>query len=206
MKKAQVLESCAIILGVILAFLMQNTSLINYSTYLLALLIIFSTIYISLKKKSRSASEMFSGNPLELFGIVTIILLIISITNGLLSPLFFLLYFILFLLAFISEPVTIWIFLASIILFFLPDTFKNLDMPTFIKIGSLMLITPIAYFVGREFERRQLLNKKIEDKTDEIIHDAQVLREDDRPRNADEDEAIEEIIEEAESLKKDTEI
>ena len=213
----QVIEGSSIVLAVFFVFFVQNTLLITYNTYLLAILIIFSTIYISLKRRSSSPSSLFSGNPVELFGIIAIVVFIVSLTDGLASPLFFFLYFILFLLAFLCESVTIWIFLGSIILYFISPAFmgghmseanipvpsSGLTMDALIKLGSLVLISPIAYFIGKEFERRQILNKKIESKTDEIIQEARLLKEDESLKGADESEAIDEIIEEATSLKED---
>ncbi len=204
MKKPQILESLAVACGVVIVAVIQNTELSNYSSYVLALLIIFFAIYISIKKRSKSASELFTGSFLEIFGVITVTLLIIMLTQGLSSPLFFFLYFILFLLAFIAESVTVWVFLASLLLYFSPNLFNNPTTDTFIKIGSLILITPIAYFIAKEFERRSLLNRRIESKTDEIIQEAQVLKTSTN-KSADENEAIDEIIEEAESLKRDSE-
>jgi hypothetical protein len=198
------LKSISIFLGIAFIFLVQNTEFSTYSSYLLAILIIFSSIYISLKKRSASRSELFSGQPLELFGLSSIIVLIISITSGLASPLFFFLYFFLFILAFIAPSEAVWVFLASIILFFIPQIMHDHTSDVIVKIGSLVLLSPIAYFIGREFERRELLAKKIDDKTDEIIQNAANIKET-RGLTNEEDEAIDEIIEEAQSLKDDTE-
>jgi hypothetical protein len=142
------------------------------------------------------------SSSLELFAIITIITLIISLTGLIASPLFFFLYFVLFLLAFVYSPVTIWVFLITIILYFIPSAINSASTDTFIKLLSLLLIAPIAYFVGKEFERRQLISKRIEAKTNDIIHDAEALREETVP-NSEEDETIEELIEEAESLRRD---
>ena len=215
MRTQQILEGSSIVLAVFTVFIVQLTSLSTYSSYLLAILIVFSAIYISIQKRSKpasqytniggTASQLFNGGPIELFGVITIITLIISLTNGLTSPLFFFLYFILFLLAFMCEPITIWIFLISIILFFIPQASISFSPDTLIKLGSLILIAPIAFFIGKEFERRQKLNQKIENKTDEITRVAEALKDDGNPRAADESEAIDEIIEEAESLRRDAE-
>jgi hypothetical protein len=216
MKTRRILEGSAIVLGVFAVWITQNTFLSNYSTYLLAILIIFSAIYISIrrhkmasalgvKKRSKSASEMLSGGPFELFTVIAIITFIIALTNGLFSPLFFFIYFILFLIAFLCEPTAVWIYLAAIILYFIPQAVQNLNAESLIKVGSLLLISPIAYFIGQELKRRQLLNRKIEAKTDEIIFDAKVLKEAGAQKSSDESEAIDEIIEEASSLKNDTE-
>lgn len=215
MKSNQILEASGIILGVLLVFVIAHSEFSSYSSYLLAILIIFATLYISFKNRSKpaspnaslggSASQLFSGTPVELFVITSIIMFIISLTQGLASPLFFFLYFLLFLLAFMCSPITVWVFLASVILYFFPQASENLNLNTFIKLGSLLLISPIAYFIGREFERRQLLNQQIQTKTDEIIQEAQLLKEDGSLKSADETEVIDEIIEEAVSLKGDSE-
>ncbi len=102
-----------------------------------------------------------------------------------------------------NEPLTIWIFALSVLLFFVPQASNNLTPDTFIKLGSLLLISPIAFFVGNELERRQILNRKIESKTDEILQEATILKEEEGTKNPDEAEAIDEIIEEAQSLQDD---
>lgn len=201
--KAFVLESSSIILAVITVYAISTTFLISYSSYLLALLVIFSAIYISIKKRSKTASQLFTGSALEIYGITSITLLIILLTGDLTSPLFFFIYFILFFLAFMATPKTVWIFLMATVLYFLPAASSNLNSDTFIKIGSLLLIAPIAFFVSKELERRELLSKRIESKTDEIIQEAEILKEN-NPQNTEEAEIIDEIIEEAESLKKDS--
>ena len=205
MKTEKILEGSSIVLGVFVIFLVQNTQLSNYSAYLLAILIIFSAIYISIKRRSTSSTQLFSGNPPELFFMTSIIVLIVSLTNGYDSPLFFFLYFMLFLLAFMSEAVTVLIFLVAIILFFIPQASSNFSLDAIVKLSSLILISPIAYFIGREFERRTTLNRRIEDKTSEIIQEAEILKEEGSEKTSEEIEAIEEIIEEAETLKKDSE-
>lgn len=212
----KVIEGSSIVLGVFFVFLVQNSPLNGYSSYLLAILIIFSTIYISLKGRSprldqsevdgkahHKESKLFSGSPIEIFALTSIIVFIISLTSGISSPLFFFLYFMLFLLAFMCTSVAVWIFLVAILLYFVPEAINSPNIDTFIKLGSLALIAPIAYFIGVELDRRALLNKRIDSKTDEIIQEAQNLKED--SFDLEEKETIDEIIEEAQSLKKDSE-
>jgi len=102
-----------------------------------------------------------------------------------------------------NEPISIWVFALSTILYFIPQASDSLTPDTFIKLGSLLLIAPIAFFVAKEFERRQLLTRKIQTKTDEIIQEAAILKEEDKAKTRDEAEAIDEIIEEAQSLQTD---
>lgn len=203
MKNPQILQSVAIILGIFTVFIIQNSFLSSYSSFLLAFIIIFSAIYISIKKRSKTGSELFTSSPIEIYGIISVILLIIVLTDGLASPLFFFLYFILFLLAFMAESVTIWVFLTAVIFFFVPEASNNFSSDTFIKLGSLLLIAPIAFFVAREFERREILTKRIQAKTDDIISEAESLK-DNPSTTVAENEAIDEIIEEAKSLNEDS--
>lgn len=204
MKKLELVESVSILFAVISVYLIRNTFLSIYSSYLLALLVIFFTIYISIKKRSKSASELFTGSFLEISGIVSITLLIVVLTGSLASPLFFFVFFILFFLAFMCTPFSVWVFLGSLLLFFIPEALNELTSDTFVKMGSLVLIAPIAFFVAKELERRQLLSKRIDTKTDEIIKEAVILKETSETNDPSEIEAIDEIIEEAESLKKDS--
>lgn len=194
-------ESASILVAVISVYVIMNTFLINYSSYLLALLVVFSAIYISIKKRSKTASELFTGSVAEIFALITITLLMVMLTGGLASPLFFFLFFILFFLAFLCNPVSIWTFLVLILLFFAREASNNISSEIFIRIGSMLLIAPIAFFVSKELQRREKLSTRIESKTDEIIHEARILRE--TNNNPDGNEVIEEIIEEAESLKRD---
>jgi hypothetical protein len=102
-----------------------------------------------------------------------------------------------------NEPTSIWVFALSTILYFIPQASNSLTTDTFIKLASLLLMAPIAFFVAKEFERRQLLARNIESKTDEIIQEAVILKEEDKAKTADENEVIDEIIEEAQSLQND---
>ena len=149
--------------------------------------------------------QLFSGTLPEIFGVTAIVLLIINSTGNLNSSLFFFLYFLLFGLAFLAKPATSLVFLLGIILFFIPETLKGDTTNNLIKLGSLLLIAPIAYFFGREFERRRTISDKVEAKTDDIISEAKALREDGKLQDQDQADSLDEIIEEASSLKKDVE-
>lgn len=196
-------KSISILLSVLFVFLLENSAFSNYSSYLLAILIIFTIIYTALKKRSPTANALFSGTPLELFASSSIVLLILNLTGNLFSPLFFFLYLFLILLVFLAGPISTLVFSLSICLYFLPETLNFPTTESVAKIISFLLLAPIAYFIGNEFERRKRLNEKIEAKTDEIIQEAENMKQtSDHP---DEEDALNDIIEEAESLKKDSE-
>lgn len=204
MESHRFLKGIGILFGVMSVFIIQNTPLSTYSSYLLAILIIISILTLGVKNKSKLASSITTDGPVELFSIISIITLIISLTGNITSPFFFFFYFIFFLIAFISEPISIWVLLASLLLYFLPEFSQPLTASVLIKIGSLIFMAPVAYFVSIEVARRKQLNKKIEAKTDEIIQEAHLLKEDSSPRGDESNEVISEIIEEAQSLKEDS--
>lgn len=155
--------------------------------------------------RRKNKDRLFTGTLPEIFGFSGVILLIVSSTGNLNSSLFFFLYFLLFGLAFLAKPASSFVFLLGIILFFLPDTLKGDLTNNLVKLSSLLLIAPIAYFFGREFEQRRNITDKVEAKTEDIISEAQALREDGKLKSQDEVDSIDEIIEEASSLKQDVE-
>ena len=80
-----------------------------------------------------------------------IINLIIFGTGGLNSPVFFLIFFLLFTIAFQNRPsVTLTCSLISIV--FLAS---SLDLNSILALLSLLLITPLAWFVGHQFLEKQ---------------------------------------------------
>jgi hypothetical protein len=98
-------------------------------------------IAISLKKKV-----------LNIFLLTFIINLLIFSTNGLSSPFFFLIYFLLFILAFQNPPSVTFACSLTVILF-LSSTLINLN--SVITLASLLLITPIVWFIGHQFLQKE---------------------------------------------------
>lgn len=127
------------------SFLITNSSLNIFIPQIIALIsIIF--IFLSLYKR------IFS-----LHLIAFIINLIVFDSQGLNSPFFFLIYFLLFTIAFQNPPTTTLSY--SLILILLLST--SLDFQSFIPLISLLFITPLAWFIGKQY-----LDKK---KTDNDI-------------------------------------
>src|SRR4029079_3571396 len=98
-------------------------------------------------------------------------------TGGLNSNLYFLLYFLLFGIVFLFEPINVFILLIGVLVVFAPSLSEGDFLSNIIKLGSLVLLAPICYFFGREFKKREALERKIEDKTGQILEDAQALKE-----------------------------
>lgn len=147
-----------IILGsFLLVFVWQNTQFANFTIPAVGFLI-FMFLLISMRTKK----NLNFGGPLNFFLLNTVLLLFIFSTGGISSNLFFILYFLLFGAAFIMDPRTVFIFPLGAIIVFWSVIFKDDVGGNLIKIGSLMLLSPLAYFFGNQF-------RKNEEQADEVI-------------------------------------
>jgi hypothetical protein len=192
--------SCGLVALVIL------TSAIAYLAPILGLLILISAIGIIIKQRQASkkakmgiSQEIFSGSNLEVFVVTTTVLLIIFLTGGLYSNLFFLLYFIMFGLVFLFEPPAVFVLLIGLLALFYPSLSDGDLFLNFLKLGTLVFLTPLSFFFGREFQKRERLEQEIRDKAGQIIEDTQVLRTKTKKENKD---TLDDIEKQAEDLKK----
>lgn len=192
-------ETLTILISTGVVLLIVNTSFSLYLTQILAFIVAVSILIIVIKK--RKNKELLSGSLLEVFGITTSIFLTIFLTDAVNSPLFFLLYFLLFGIAFLMEPYAVFIFLAGILILFVPKMLPGIDVAELARVGGIILISPIAYFFGREFQRREKLEKDIEEKAEKIIEVANDVKDNNILEDYSNTE-VDEIIEEASELKK----
>lgn len=174
-------QSLVIILTIGFVFVIVHTGFSAYIAQILGFIIALGIIYIIIKRRKvrtlppeKRDQEIFSGSYTEFFAITVTILLTIFLTEGFHSNLFFLVYFLLFGMTFMFEPFTVFIFMLGLIALFANQAFSGADIiPNVIRLSSLVLLSPIAFFFGREFKRREKLEEEIEDSTSEIISDAQ---------------------------------
>jgi len=195
-------ESLVIATSILFIFLIQNTLLEEYTMPILGLVIAFSSIYLVLKRRRRKGNDLFIGSYPEIASIIICLVLAISITGGIQSNLFFLLYFLLFGIAFLFEPVIIFVFVLGIGAIFLQDALLNDVFNNFIKLGSVLLLSPIAFFFSKELKNRENERRAIDEQTEIILEDAEDLRSRLGPKSFEEEEDIDEIIETASELKK----
>ena len=113
-----------------------------YSLQLMAVLMIIFLLNYKLTK-----NKLFNGN-INLAIFSTAVLILVSETGGLSSPLFFLIYFLLFGVAFLSSPSVVLACTLAIILFFSPSL-KSIN--AVIQLTSLLLITPLAIVFGKQY-------------------------------------------------------
>ena len=115
------------------------------SPYSLQLIAILMIIFLFNQKFIKN--KLLSNNlNLAIFAITVLVL--ISETGGLSSPLFFLIYFLLFGVAFLSSP-SIVLALTLVIILFFSSSLKNIN--AVIQLFSLLLITPLAIVFGKQY-------------------------------------------------------
>lgn len=198
-------QSLLLILSFAIAFLWQNSPLADYTIPALGFLIF---IYlITFARKSRNQRQL--GGALDILILNTAILFLIFSTGGLNSTLFFLLYFLGFGIAFVFEPLTVFIFVLSAIAVFYPEIFQNDLMGNIVRLGSLALISPLAYFFGREYKKRDVQEEKIEElkedskeAADTITKDVSEVIEREKQNLKEEDvEKLSDVLEQTEKLR-----
>lgn len=149
-----VFESFVIILSTLIVFVILNSPLISYMSIILGLLILILILELLIRKK-RKQQELFVGSYFQIFLVISIILLSIFITEGINSAIFFLLYFLLFGITVMYEPMIIFVFLACMLFLFGQQALENQIFSNMLKLGSLLLLSPLAYFFGREFKKKE---------------------------------------------------
>jgi hypothetical protein len=208
-----VFQSVVLIISFIVIFLWQITLLSQYTVPLLGLLIGLYLI-VSSRKGGKGFLTMGGEGPWGIFILNTLIFLLIFSTGSLNSPLFFLLYFLGFGIAFVFEPSITFVLVIGTVLVFLPDIAKNDLMNNLLKMGSLALISPLAYFFGKEYRRNdaqeesiEALKERTKDAADTISQDLeQVIKQEKQSLNEKDLNKLNEILEETEDLRQESKV
>ncbi len=195
-------QSFALLLACLIVLIIITTELTLYITAILGVTIAFSVIYIVIMRRLNKGDEIFVGSTIEVFSITLALLLGIFLTGGLNSNLYFLLYFLIFGLVFLFQPTTVFVLLAGLLIVFFPSLSEGDLFSNIIKLGSLAFLAPISYFFGREFQRREKLEKNVNDKTGQIIEDAKTLKSKTRGLPEEDLDQIDDIIENSSELRK----
>jgi signal transduction histidine kinase len=205
-----VTQSTIVIFAFVFVHLLRFVGALEQVTPILG---VFMFLYIitSLKRNKDQKYYRFK-EAVNLFSLLTLILILILITGGLSSLLFYTLYFVCFTIVFAFLPETVFVFALATLLFFLPEALERNTMENLIKLGALLALSPIGYFFGKAANQTE----KIETMTESLKADAaeagdlistdirQVL-ESEKDRLSPEDQAkLTEALEEAELLKEET--
>ena len=146
-----------IFLFIIIAIASYIFTASQLNIYLPQLTALISIIFIILLFKKHLSLHLISF----------ILTLLVFSTGGLNSPYFFLIYFLLFTIAFQNSPtITLSYSLSLIIL--LSQSLNSLQ--SIIPLASLLLITPLAYFIGKQhLEKNRLETDLITDETNVLL-------------------------------------
>lgn len=140
-----ILHSLFLIAAVILAFFWtSNPRLSLYTLQLTAVFVLFFFLNQFIARRRRKKINL----AIDAVIFTMVVLLLVTSTGGLTSPLFFLIYFLMFGLGLLFEPpITLSLTLAMIIFFLLTPT-KEEPLTEILQLFSLLLITPLALFFG----------------------------------------------------------
>ncbi len=203
-----VFQALVLILSFIFTFVWKETPLVSYTVPLVGILIVLY-ILLSARRGGKGFLSLGGEGPWGIFFLNTVILLLIFSTGSIDSALFFLLYFLGFGIAFVFEPTVVFIFALGVILTFLPDAIKGDLLVNLLKIGSLLLISPLAFFFGRQYRQTDKQNEEIEaleertrEAADTISEDIEEVIKDEKANLKGEDmEKLNEVLEETEDLR-----
>ncbi len=122
------------------------------------------------------------------------------------------LYFLGFGITFIFEPVSVFIFAIGTIAVFMPEAIKNGYIESYVRLGSVLLISPLAYFFGREYQDRdteeqviESMEERTKEAADTISKDVENVLQEEKKVLKDKDiEKLNEILEETEELREES--
>lgn len=205
-----ILHSLTLIVSFCIIFIWNLSPLSDFTVQALAIMVILYTLTTVIRRKTNKNPQQFGGVS-DIFILNTAIFLLVSATGDIYSPLFFLLYFLGFGITFIFEPATVFVYVIGAILVLLPEALKNGSMESFIRIGSIALISPLAFFFGQNYKDRDKEQEEVEamvertkDAADTIAKDVQeVLEKDKQNLNAEEIDKLDEILEQSEDLREE---
>lgn len=206
-----ILQSILLILSFGIVYLWQQSELSAYTIPTLGFLV-FLYLLLSARKKGKGFLTMGGEGPWGIAILNTVILLLIFSTGGLTSALFFLLYFLGFGIAFVFKPETVFIYALGVTLVFLQPALAADPMGNLIRLGSILVISPLAYFFGREYRRGEKQDGKVEaisertkDSADNICKDVEDVIKNEKENLKSEDiEKLNDILEETETLRDET--
>ena len=204
-------QSVTLILSFSIVFIWQNSPLKDFTVQMLGLLIALYLI-IAAKGRGKAFLTLGGGGYYGIFILNTLIFLLIFATGGLNSNLFFVLYFLAFGIAFIFDPLTVLVFIAGTFLVFFPELWDMELSQSLLKLGSLALISPLAYFFGREYKARDIASEKVnalkertKEAADNISEDIDEVLGDEKANLRQKDvEKLNEVLEETEDLREES--
>lgn len=144
----------ALFLSFAFVFVWQLTPLSDYTIQIFGVLIVIFLL-LSLRKKDMNPFSEGHDEPWSIAILAAVMLLLVFSTGGISSSLFFLLYFLVFGIAFVFAPSMVFVFAIGIFLVFLPNTLKDDVFGNLLRTGSIVFLSPLGYFLGKEYNERE---------------------------------------------------
>jgi len=142
------LHSLFLISAVVLAFFWTSNSFLSiYTLQLTAVFILLFFLNQFLARHRRGKINL----TIDAVVFSMVVMLLVTSTGGLTSPLFFLIYFLMFGLALFFEPLITLTLTAAMILFFIFTPTKQNTAEEALQLFSLLLVTPLALFFGKQY-------------------------------------------------------
>ncbi len=192
-------------LGIVAAFIFVFVwQLLGLEELTIPLIGILALAYLILSRRSKKADtkNLATLDEITIAILTTLVLVLIIDTGGLTSPVFFLLYFIPFAICFVIIPEAAIVYLLGVALLFAPSALAANVTENLIKLGSIGLITPLAYFFGKEYRVVSEHQQKDAETADKIIVEAANILHDHSTTLPEQDKAqLADIIKESEDLK-----
>jgi len=200
------IQSLILGISILSVFIWGKSELTVYTVPLLGICTSFYLV-IAMKRKSQNIGNRL----LTTFLLTTSSLLLIQATGGLHSILFFLIYFMAFYISFSLRSETVFLFTIAIFFFFLPDVMTGDILTNSTKIISFLLLSPLAYFFGKEVvlhekevaeikelktEAKETAERIIKDVSEVVKNEGKTLKEEDLAR-------LHDIVEESRQLEKE---
>lgn len=142
------LHSLFLVAAVVLAFLW--TSHPTLSVYTLQFIAVFILFFFLNQFLSRHQKRKINLT-LDAVIFTLVVFLLVTSTGGLSSPLFFLIYFLMFGLSLLFEPFITLTLAVTMVLFFVVTPTKEELLTEALQLFSLLLITPLALFFGKQY-------------------------------------------------------
>lgn len=183
-------------------YLILNTLLAGYMVVILAVLIGLGGSYFIIRRRWGKKEEVFTGSNIEVYLFIVIILLAIFLTDGFNSFLFFLIYLLPFGIAILFEPIMSFVLLLGLLALFISHYINQDLVPFWLQFTMLFAVTPISFFFGKEFHRRERMGEQLKESADIIYNEANQLKKEVKGPKA--TEQVSTIIKESTNLKKAT--
>ncbi len=204
---AFILGSSLLLASFVLLYIMEQAKLTSFTPQIIGVLVFLFIILTAGKKRSLTL-----GGPTGVFVLNTVIFLVILSTGGLSSSFFFVLYFVVFGIAFVFDPNLAFVFAAGSLIVFLPDVFKANTLENVVKIASLFIISPLAFFFGKMYRKQDqkedevvAVKERASEAADTISKDvSQVIHDEKQTLKPQDVDKLNEILEETEDLRQET--